>query len=588
LEKYIRQYLHWIMLGFAWLLAFGLGINGFAEYAEIHSVPYSFLDNLYLTFQLIILDSGGVEPPISLSLNLARFLLPLLAGTTALKAFWNVVNQEIHSAKLSRLRGHIIICGLSHKGFLLSNQFKERGFQTVVIERDEQNSYLEACRQLQMFVLVGNASDSALLGAAGVENAQGIFAVCDDDGLNIEIALRSQEIVKARRGEPLSCLVHVSDPKLCVLLREHEASLEEVPFRLAMFNVFERGARRLLQQYPGWVAGAGANGSPPKIVIVGLGRLGENLLLHVARDWWNQTKDKSCRLRVSIIDRNANHRVDSLATRYPHLRSACSLVPLPMEIDSAEFEQAKYLYGEDNKLDTRIIYICLDHDSLGLHAGLTLSRQIHNDSVAIIVRMADDTGLAKLLQNQTNLGMVYRNLYGFGILKHTCTPELLNTTLRDTLARAAHEEYVAKQQREGKTINNDPAMKPWEQLSKQYQRSNYQWVDRISKQIKNSGYRIVPLVDWDAPSFQFTADEVEKMAQIEHEEWMQQHLQDGWVYKDQPKNLQKKTNPNMVPWQDLPVCKKGKNFSSVAGIPRFLAQAGFQLEKVTVSKNSTW
>jgi hypothetical protein len=581
-----RNNRQWLLLGLAWLVALGLGAYGFARYLDGSSTGYSIWDDLYRALQLIPMHSGGIEPPIPFSLNIARFLIPLLAGATAIKALWQVFRQQIRAAQLNRLRDQVIICGLSRKGELLASQFRRQGTKVVVIERDEANHWLESCRQQGMFVLTGDASDATLLRAAGVARARGLFAVCDDDGLNLEIALRTQELVQDRKGEPLTCLVHVSDPQLCALLREHEASLERAPFRLEMFNVFERGARRMLQDHPAWPEGAGKPAAAPKILIVGLGRMGENLLLHAARDWWNQNPEKSNRLQVTIIDRHADHKVEMLHVCYPQLGAACLLVPLAMDIFSAEYERADFLSDGEGKPAVDMIYICVDSDSLGLHAGLTLRRRMHTDPVPVVVRMTEITGLARLLANRKNPGTAYHNLFAFGYLNRTCTPELLKATLRGTLARATHEEYVATQLRAGRTAADDPALQPWEQLDTRYQEANYQWVDRITLLIKSIGCQIVPLIDWDAPSFQFTPQEVDQMARMEHEHWMQQRLQDGWTFASRPKDLGKKIHPDLVPWQDLPECEKEKNLAAVADIPRFLAVAGFQVERKWLAGNS--
>ena len=106
----------------------------------------------------------------------------------------------------------------------------------VVIERDEENDWLESCREQGMFVLPGDASDPTLLRMAGVTQAEGLFAVCDNDGVNAEIALRAQELVQDRKGDALICQLHVSDPQLCDLLREREMGLEQGAFSFGVIQ----------------------------------------------------------------------------------------------------------------------------------------------------------------------------------------------------------------------------------------------------------------------------------------------------------------------------------------------------------------
>jgi hypothetical protein len=68
------------------------------------------------------------------------------------------------------------------------------------------------------------------------------------------------------------------------------------------------------------------------------------------------------------------------------------------------------------------------------------------------------------------------------------------------------------------------------------------------------------------------------MARIEHERWCQGRIQDGWVYGLE-KDADKKTNPDLVEWDDLPEEEKEKNRRFVRGLPRSLAQVGFEIER---------
>jgi len=558
---------------------FALGVVGFAHYTALHNLLYTPFDWVYLTLQLIPLNSGGVEPPVPLELELARFLIPLLAAAAAVQALLKIFHEQVRALWLPWLRGHIIICGLSRKGFLLAGQFRRQGRAVVVIERDEENDWLESCRAQGMFVLLGDASDATLLTTAGVTRAEGLFAVCDHDGVNTEIALRAQQLTQNRQGEPLICQLHVSDPQLCHLLREQETSLERSSFRLELFNVFERAARTMLREYPAWDETHLQPANPPHILMIGLGRMGENLLLHMARAWWNQPAHPADRLRVSIIDRNAVQKIESLYIHYPQMNKACDLTPLRMEIHSPEFERADFLSTPKNQPALNTIYVCVDDDALGLHAGLTLARRMPEAHIPIVVRMAEDSGLARLLEFRRNHHGAYRNLFAFGYLDHTCTPELLKNTPRDLLARLAHEEYLRKQAEAGQIPAADAALKPWEQLDEVYRAANYQWVDHISVLLQSIGYASMPLSNWDAPAVQFKTDQVERMAQLEHDLWCQDQLADGWRYAPDEKNPEAKTHPDLVAWEQLSKDERKKKRGMVRSIPAFLGQAGFQVVK---------
>lgn len=153
---------------------FALGVIGFNRYAAWHGLPYTLQDKIYLTLQLILINSGGVETPIPLELELARFGTPFLTAFSAIKAFWNLFSQQIRVARLRSIGGHIVICGLIRKGTLLASHFARHGDRVVVIEKNEENIWLESCRGENIPVLVGNAADPGLLKRAGAARARAV------------------------------------------------------------------------------------------------------------------------------------------------------------------------------------------------------------------------------------------------------------------------------------------------------------------------------------------------------------------------------------------------------------------------------
>lgn len=430
----------WILLGMFWVLSLVLGVTGWMRHSLWHHLPNDIWDNLFLTLQLVSLDSGAAAPPVPLELNLARFALPILTLVTAIKAFFDLFKEQIRAVQMQTLSHHLIICGLSRKGFLLASRFRERGEAVVVIEHDDENDWIESCRELGAFVVVGDATDPTLLNLAGVKRARGLFAVCDNDGVNAEIAMQARVLFDARklnRGhflerwliretDSLVCLTHITDPQLCDLLRAQDTGPRDPLYRIELFNVFDQAAQSLLRDYPAWNGDPARSGVEPQVLLVGLGRMGENLLLHAAREWRARQTAPACRLRVTVIDRHALAKTDSLAVRYPQLHQDCEITALQMEIRSANFERAGYLVNERGKFCIDRVYVCVDDDALGLHAGLTLLRRIpEGRDIPIVIRMTEETGLAKLLDDRKNHSGAYRNLFAFGYLDHSCTPDLL-------------------------------------------------------------------------------------------------------------------------------------------------------------------
>ena len=409
----------WFLLALLWLAGFYLGYTGFARHAAAVGEKASPLDLLYLTIQLISMDSGAVSHPISWQLEVARLLLPIVAASTAVKALASIFRQQIDFFRLNFYREHVVVCGLSRKGFLLAEGFRGRGERVVILEHDEHNDWLEACRAMGAIVLLGDATDPTLLRKAGLGRARCVIAVCNDDGINAEVAVRARALSAGREKNPLRCIIHLVNPQLVDLLRREGNEPEKsASLKLELFNVYDLGARILIQEHPL----VSRNGAAPHLLIVGLGHLGISLVAHVARQWHKQRPGDG-RLRFSIVDQDAQSRIEALKAQHPQLGDACDLTPYQMNIHSPEFQRGDFLKEMGSSPD--IAYVCLDGDSLGLHAGLILAGHLRQGDIPIVVRMAEKGGLATLLHDERDGKDHYANLTAFPLLDRTCTPEIL-------------------------------------------------------------------------------------------------------------------------------------------------------------------
>jgi hypothetical protein len=568
------------LLGILWVAGIILGVIGFSQSAAIHAHPITFWDALFQTIQLVSLNSGAVEDPVPLALELARFMIPILTAAAAINALLGIFRQEVDVFRLRFIRNHVIVCGLSRKGAQLAESLRARGEAVVVIELDEENDRIDSCRQHGAIVLTGDATDAMLLRKVGLSQARGLIAVCDDDGINAEIALRAQELYQGSKERPFTCLAHIVVPALNTLLQEHGATLQSDAFRLELFNVFERGARRMLLEYPAWNEARRADGPAPHILVIGLGWMGENLVRRAAWDWWNSAPHPQKRLKITIIDRKAEAKLASLHYRIPQLASACQLIPLQMDIRSPEFERAAFLFDEQGKLCIDAVYILVDDDALSLSAGMSLLEHMAGRDVLIVMRMAEEGGLARLLNDRKDHLDLYHNLFVFGLLDRICTPDLLTTTRRDLLARAFYEESAFRRRQAGAIAYPEPALPPWEWLAEALRQPSYRQADQVQALLAEIGADIIPLNDWEAPALQFSPGEVERMARRYHEARQAKKMKEGQLYAPGMGDPQARFSADLVAWEQLPESSKENDRQYVRDIPAFLGRAGYQVKKM--------
>jgi len=273
-------------------------------------------------------------------------------------------------------------------------------------------------------VLLGDASESYMLQRAGIRHARHVVAVCRDDGLNAEIAVRTRELA-AQTGNSLHCVCHIFDSRLWSLLKEQQHKTGEAGgFSLEFRNVYAEGAAELLKNDPHFPDPA--PGPAPHALVVGVGRMGESLAAELARRWQAVRGQDTRRLRITIVDRRADAKRDFLMSEYQQLADVWDLNPVQLEVDSPEFQTGGFLQGAGSEGEIQRAYVCLDNDSLALSTALRIERQLQtcNRRIAIVLRTRQYGGLAVLLRHIDDPECPPDCVKVFGLLDHTCRPEL--------------------------------------------------------------------------------------------------------------------------------------------------------------------
>jgi hypothetical protein len=552
-------------------LALWAGYVGFARHFAAVGEPKGVLDLLHLTLQLFLLNSGDVSPPVPWQLQLARLL----------------AQEQLQLIRIYLMRDHVVICGLGRKGLHLARALRSDGKSVVVIEKDAHNDALEECRRLGVAILIGDATDPQLLAEARSSRASRVVSLCRDDAVNAEVAVRVREqLVNSKRigRSAVECVIHVVDPELCELMRDQEILFPQTDsFRVSFFNSFRIGAWTMLEKFSPLGSPGEETDHPPHLLIVGLGYLGESFLAEAARRWWYAHGQRS-RLRVTVVDQQARDRVDVLSLRYPRLPEACNVRAIEVDVRSPEFRRDAFLSWSGDGKDVTSVFVCLDDESLALSTALALHERLLESSTPIVVRMGEDRGLSQLLQGEGGSGR-YRNLSAFGLLDLTCTPDSVTSFTREMLARKIHKEYVKTREAQGDTPERNRNLVPWEELDEHYRESNRLQGEHIQVKLARVGCAAAHRRDWGAPLFEFRLDEIELLAKVEHDRFVEERLAQGWRYGPPPRNESKKTNPTLVPWEQLSEADKDVDRETVRELPHFLAEVGFAVRRaVTVQE----
>lgn len=570
--------MRWPLLGALAATAVLLGHFGFQEHFRLVGEPRSLSRTLYLSLQLFTLESGSLAPPTPWTLDVARFLAPAVSFSAVLVAIAAAFRDQLSLARLRFFRGHVVVCGLGTKGALLAAAFRESGFRVAAVEVDPGAAGIAAARQAGAVVLVGDATDAALLSRARVARARYLISLCGTDGANAQVAVNARTLRRGG-GSTLNAFIHIVEPDLCALVRAGEVTAGDRSLRMEFFNIYDRAAGALLRRHPPRFTDRAPKSAGPHVVVVGLGRLGSRLVLEAARRHRAESPTAPP-LRITVIDPDASSKARALVERHPRLSGVCRLQPLDAALGSAMFAGGGCFLDGEGRPDTDVVYTCCDDPGSGLEAGLAVLPHLGRQGVPVVVCLDHAAGLAGLLGGSDRTA-AYRDLHAFPVFEAACHPDVLLGGTYETLARAIHDDYVLRQLQEGHTPATNPSMAPWEELPDHLKESNRDQATDIGVKLSTVGCGLAPLTDWDAEQVRFSPDEVERLARLEHDRWVRYHRESGWRYAPGHRDPERRTHPDLVPYDQLTEEKREYDRNAVRGIPAFLARAGFQAHRLT-------
>ena len=96
--------------------------------------------------------------------------------------------------KVRQMKGHIVLCGIGKVGIRVLHQLKEFQHPVVVIEQNPDNKFVRGLVASGQTVIVGDATQKAVLRKAGIMDAKSVVACADNDSTNLEIALDAKEL----------------------------------------------------------------------------------------------------------------------------------------------------------------------------------------------------------------------------------------------------------------------------------------------------------------------------------------------------------------------------------------------------------
>ncbi len=173
---------------------------GFAGYQLLEGL--SPLDALYMTIITVttvgfreVADLGGAGKAFTIGLIVAGVVSATYAALSAAEFFIEghfrrLIERRRMERKISRLEGHIIVCGYGRVGRHLVHELRREGVAFVVVDDDE--SKLSELVDAGYLAVFGDATEEHVLEEAGLERARALVAAVNTDADNVLITLTAK------------------------------------------------------------------------------------------------------------------------------------------------------------------------------------------------------------------------------------------------------------------------------------------------------------------------------------------------------------------------------------------------------------
>jgi hypothetical protein len=551
--------------------ALALGFIGFSQ----QEPSWSALNRLYAAVELFRLYTDSRKPPNNIYLEVARWLAPMTVGYAAVLAFAQIFRKQWIVFRTRFTHDHVVICGLGRCGIRLARSFrKSREHRAVVvIDRNPTIADKRECDDLGVRMFIGDARDVAVLDQAGLRRAGILIAVCGNDAVDSEVASAALSLLAKGKRTSLRCFIHIGDHMLAEQLEklalevptDEEAQLSQ----LEWFNVYDIGPTALLNSDADLLKPK--EGRSPHIIVVGAGVLGRNLLIEAARRW--SVGQHPMPIRITLVAKDAEDQCRTLNAEFAHLRSVSDLVAV--SFDAANIRSADELRIELPSAHTRTkAFVCLEEDDECLRATIQIRETLPED-VEVVTCTTGSSGVATFLRNKT--GGLLSRVQEFALLEIALTPEVLLNTIKEQIAQALHKDYYDN--RSGHPLLEDArvhALVPWQLLPESFKHANRAKASSIGVQLDQFGFKIVRNYTWNTPAFPFDETQVEELAESEHQRWRKEKEGDGWRVGT-PRDDEKKVNPYLVDWNQLPTAIQDLDRSFARRLPTILATVGYSV-----------
>jgi hypothetical protein len=443
------------------------------------------------------------------------------------------------------------------------------------------SSRLEKLWSSGVRVLNDDIELTELLQATSIRKAKMLIAMRDVYSENI-VSIQAA-LSKSMRNPALECRCLIEPLSIKHDFKIEDYLDDEDLARVRVFNHSELIARRIVQTFPPDASVAQSNDGV-HLLLVGFGSVGQSIAVQLARMGHYRSGKKP---KITIVDRQLGNRWQKTIKMYESLAEWLDIEPVETRIEDVQESHVEKWLQDDCPIT--MIYVCTKDELANLRIARlllkVLDKQPNKFSSNIQVVALDPPGGCILgefskRENSKNRFKLFSLVRSDEHSVGSAVAANLLTETDDLRAKALHIDYCENLDKE--IANNPiqprkPAHKDWEHLAETYRNANRTSADHIDVKLRAVG-RVLCSRD-DAIESPLTEQEIDMLAEMEHQRWCAERSLDGWKYAPDRIDALKHHN-NMVPYKQLDAKSKQldrdaviKMFEVVSGKEKILAKS---------------
>lgn len=217
---------------------------------------------------------------------------------------------------------------------------------------------------------------------------------------------------------------------------------------------------------------------------------------------------------------------------------------------------------DDNRL--RIHYISQD----GILGDSFVEKKFSDIDNLLDLRSAFESG-CDLSANIDSRGFISK------INQDKILPRMMIEKIEE-LAKLAHDDYNKNQME--RNPGKELEYPNWDSLPDSLKYSNIRQIRDIPEKLKILGCYADIKKDGEK-EYQISNDDIEILARIEHDSWVNERTEQGWKYGSE-KDVEKKVSPYILPYDDLAEKIKELDRDTIRNIPLLLSRVNLHIYKI--------